>query len=241
MPYCTGMIILVHGAYHGAWCWGPVLDRLKDADIEADASDLPGHGVAPGWIGDQTMANYIDAVLQKVSDADGLVTLVGHSMSGAVVAACAEAIPDKIRRAVFLAAYVPANNETVGDLVKLDAGSHVRAERIDVAGEDAISLKTGTLADAFYSGATPRQLSWAEDRIQLQNIEPFTHKFTLSEARFGGVSKTAIICTEDRAISPDHQKWMATRAACDPIIELEADHSPFVTNPDALSEILIRL
>jgi len=169
------------------------------------------------------------------------VILVGHSMSGAVVAACAEVHPDKIKRAVFLAAYIPADTETIADLVKADTGSHVRAERVDVAGDDAISLKTGTLADAFYSGATPRQLSWAEDRVQLQNFEPFTHKFALSEARFGRVPKTAIVCTDDRAISPHHQRWMATRAGCNPIIELASDHSPFVTNPDTLSDILMRL
>lgn len=234
------MIILVHGAYHGAWCWVPLLDCLNDAGVEAHASDLPGHGTAEGWISDQTMTNYIEAVVRQIDEMDKPVTLVGHSMGGAIVAACAEARPDKVERAVFLAAYIPANDETVGELVKADEASFVGAERIDVAGNDAVSLKTGTLSDAFYSGATPKQLAWAEDRVQLQGFEPFTHKFTLSDKEFGSVSKSAIICTEDRAISPSHQRWMAERAGCDPIIDLASDHSPFVTNANALAEILGR-
>jgi len=235
------MIILVHGAYHGAWCWGPLLDCLNEAGVTACALDLPGHGTAQGWIGNQTMTNYIKAVVHTMDEMDDPVTLVGHSMSGAVVAACAEARPNKIKHLVFLAAYIPAHGETVGDLVKADKASFVRAERIDVAGNDAISLKMGTLAEAFYSRATPKQLSWAEDRVQLQGFAPFRHAFTLSEQAFGRVQKTAIICTEDRAISPNHQRWMAERARCDPIIDLASDHSPFATNTDALAEVLVRL
>ncbi len=235
------MMILVHGAYHGAWCWAPLLGSLNDEGINAHAFDLPGHGIAQGWISDQTMANYIDAIVHNIDEMDEPVTLIGHSMSGAVIAASAEARPDIIERLVFLAAYIPANGETVGDLVKADKASFVRAERIDVAGNDAISLKADTLADAFYSRATAKQLSWAEDRVQLQGFEPFTHTFTLSDNGFGRVPKTAIICTEDRAISPDHQRWMAQRAGCDPIIDLASDHSPFATNTNALAEILIRL
>lgn len=235
------MIILVHGAYHGSWCWDPLLDCLNEAGIKAHASDLPGHGTAEGWVSDQTMTNYISAVVHQIDEASEPVTLVGHSMSGAVIAACAEARPGKIKRAIFLAAYIPVNNETVGDLVKADKASFVRVERIEVAGNDAVSLKTGTLSEAFYSGATPKQLAWAEDRVQLQGFEPFTHQFTLSDKGFGSVRKAAIICTEDRAISPHHQRWMAERAGCEPIIDLEADHSPFATNANALAEILGRL
>lgn len=235
------MIILVHGAYHGAWCWDPLLDCLHGTGVKAYAPDLPGHGTAQGWINDQTMKNYIDAIVHKIDEMDTPVTLLGHSMSGAVVTACAEARPDKIAHLVFLAAYIPANGETVGDLVKADKASFVQAERIDVAGNDAICLKAGTLSDAFYSGATPKQLAWAEDRVQLQGFEPFTHTFTLTDNGFGSIPKTAIICTEDRAISPDHQRWMATHAGCDPIIDLASDHSPFATNTNALAEILIRL
>lgn len=235
------MIILVHGAYHGSWCWGPLIDCLNEAGLKAHASDLPGHGTAGGWISDQTMTNYIKAVVHQIDEADEPVTLVGHSMSGAVIAACAEIRPDKIKHAIFLAAYIPANNETVGDLVKADKASFVRAERIEVAGTDAVSLKTGTLSEAFYSDATPKQLGWAEDRIQLQSFEPFTHKFTLSDKGFGSVRKSAIVCTKDKAISPPHQRWMAERAGCEPIVDLESDHSPFATNAIALSEILSRV
>ena len=93
---------------------------------------------------------------------------------------------------------------------------------------------TGTVEDAFYNDADASQLGFAQDRVQLQSPNPFQTPLTLSDKGFGSVGKAAIICLKDRAISPGHQRWMAERVGCDPIIDLDVGHSPFVTAPDAL-------
>ncbi len=239
MGYSATMFILIHGAYHGSWCWDTVADLLRGAGHEVQTPDLPGHGRDPGWLSDQTMPNYIERIVDLLDAAPSKVTLVGHSMGGAIATAAASARPDKVARIIYLTAYIPINGESVGDVVKIDPASHVQVDRVDVEGLDAVSLKSGTLADAFYNDATTRMLNFAEDRVQLQSPIPFRHKFDLKNKMVA--PKAAIICTRDRAISPDHQRMMAMRAGCDLIVDIDAGHSPFVTQPEALTEVLMSL
>lgn len=233
------MFILIHGAYHGGWCWDAVADLLSRDGHEVQAPDLPGHGRDPGWLTDQTMPDYVDRIVEQLDATPSKVTLVGHSMGGAIATAAASTCPDKVARIIYLTAYIPIDGESVGDVVKIDPASHVQIDRVDVEGLGAVSLKTGTLADAFYNDATTRMLNFAEDRVQLQSPVPFRHKFDLKGS--ASLPKAAIICTRDRAISPDHQRMMATRVGCDPIINIDAGHSPFVTQPDTLTNIIIQL
>ena len=237
MGYSATMFILIHGAYHGGWCWDAVADLLSRDGHDVQAPDLPGHGRDPGWLSTQTMPDYINRIVGLIDSAPSKVTLVGHSMGGAIATAAANARPDNVARIIYLTAYIPIDGESVGDVVKTDPASHVQVDRVDVEGLGAVSLKTGTLADAFYNDATTRMLNFAEDRIQLQSPVPFRHKFDLKGQT--AIPKAAIICTQDRAISPDHQRMMATRAGCDPIIEIEAGHSPFVTQSIALTGAIL--
>lgn len=235
------MFILIHGAYHGGWCWDAVADLLSRDGHEVQAPDLPGHGRDPGWLVDQTMPDYVDRIIEEIDAFPKGVTLVGHSMGGAIATAAANTRPDKVARIIYLTAYIPINGESVSDVVKTDPASHVKVDRVDIEGLGAISLKTGTLTDAFYNDATPRMLAFAEDRIQLQSPVPFRHRFELNNDILKDIPKTAIICTQDRAISPGHQRMMAARAGCNPIIDINAGHSPFVTQPDELTAIINRL
>lgn len=230
------MFILIHGAYHGGWCWDAIADRLSKDGHHVATPDLPGHGRDPGWLADQTMPNYVDCIVALLDAAPSKATLVGHSMGGAIATAAAHARPDKVKRIIYLTAYIPIDGESVGDVVKTDPASYVQVDRVDVEGLGTVSLKTGTLADAFYNDADARMLAFAEDRVQLQSPIPFRHKFDFNDPI--SIPKTAIICTQDRAISPDHQRMMATRAGCQEIIDIDAGHSPFVTQPEKLASLI---
>ncbi len=81
----TPTVVLVHGAWHGGWCWANMLGALEEAGIDAIAVDLPGHET-PGssrrmW---NTLASYVEHVDNLIDSIDGEVMLVGHSMGGLV-------------------------------------------------------------------------------------------------------------------------------------------------------------
>jgi pimeloyl-ACP methyl ester carboxylesterase len=99
-----GTFILVHGSWHGAWCWERVVPRLQTAGHTVIAVDLPGYGEDHTPVADITLQAYADKVLAAVDAADEPVVLVGWSMGGIVISTVAEQRHERIAHLVYLAA-----------------------------------------------------------------------------------------------------------------------------------------
>jgi pimeloyl-ACP methyl ester carboxylesterase len=115
--------VLVHGAYHGAWCWERLIPALTAKGAAVTAPDLPGHGADATPTADLSLTLYADYVAEGVRARGGPVTLVGHSMAGAVIAEVAERVPDLLTRLVYLTAYMPADGENILDWARRDEDS----------------------------------------------------------------------------------------------------------------------
>jgi len=74
--------VLIHGAWHGAWCWDKVILRLRQADHRAIAVDLPGHGIDKTPFSEITLRSYTDWLCQVLDRPPEPVILVGHSLGG---------------------------------------------------------------------------------------------------------------------------------------------------------------
>lgn len=96
--------LLVHGSWHGAWCWRDVLPLLREMGHDAKAIDLPGHGDDTTPPSKVTLAAYSDAVIAAMRPD---TILVGHSMGGYPITAAAEKATQRVAHLVYLAAYVP--------------------------------------------------------------------------------------------------------------------------------------
>ena len=141
-------VVLVNGAWHGAWCWQTVIPELLKRRLAPFTLDLPAHGVharfPEGWGSEPTtfatapspssvvdLDSYTDAVLEVVDAAyaagSGPVMLVGHSMAGIALTAVAERAPEKIGRLVYLAAFMPMPGIPMIDYVRCaeNAGEEV--------------------------------------------------------------------------------------------------------------------
>ncbi|MBI5107306.1 MAG: alpha/beta fold hydrolase [Rhodocyclales bacterium] len=141
-------VILVHGAWHGAWCWQALIPELLKRRLAPFTLDLPAHGVharfPEGWGGDTarfavspaptsgvTLDDYANAVLEMVDAAvaagSGPVMLVGHSMAGIALTAVAERAPAKIGLLAYLAAFMPLPGVPMIDYVRCaeNAGEEV--------------------------------------------------------------------------------------------------------------------
>lgn len=232
--------VLVHGAYHGAWCWDRLRRRLELAGHRVFADDLPGHGA--GFDPTQmTLANYANATAALVTGLGGGVHLVGHSMAGAVIAEVAERIPDAIRRLIFLTAYLPADGQSISELARMDEQVRITLERRDIDGVPCVDMDEEVLARHFYPDANPDQLAWVRGKVHAQAVEPFVHPVHLSADGFGRVPRAYVHCEKDRAIGLFLQRRMEAATPCDPVLRLAGDHSPFVTDVDALASALHEL
>lgn len=234
--------VLVHGAYHGAWCWERLRRRLELAGHRVFADDLPGHGddFDPTRA---TLANYADATATLVGGVGGSagtdgVYLVGHSMAGAVIAETAERVPELLAGLVFLTAYLPAAGQSVADLARLDEQVSIAAERIEIDGVRCLQIDEATLRQHFYHDATDDQFDWVRRRIRPQATQPFITPVQTTPARFGGVPRAYVHCEKDRAIGLFLQRRMEAATPCRPVLRLASGHSPFVTDVDALAAAL---
>ena len=100
--------VLVHGGFHGAWCWSRVIPELEALGHEAVAIDLPGHGERRDE--PSSIASRRRAILDVMRDGD---VLVGHSGGGYDITVAADAAPDKVGHLVYLAAGLPIEGKVV--------------------------------------------------------------------------------------------------------------------------------
>ncbi|MFT8242876.1 alpha/beta fold hydrolase [Roseomonas sp. BN140053] len=154
-------MVLVHGAWHGAWCWDRVAGLLRDRGFPVVAPTLTGlaeraHLLSPAVNLSTHVADVVEAVRDAVSDgtAAGGVVLVGHSYGGMVVSQAVEALEELTRAIVFLDAFVPEDGQA-------QIGYAPEPLRLKV--EEAIRTGTGVPAfPAAHFGVNERDRDWVD-------------------------------------------------------------------------------
>jgi pimeloyl-ACP methyl ester carboxylesterase len=125
--------VLIHGAWHGGWCWDKVVPLLEKEGHKVEAPDLPGHGNDKTPIPEISLQAYADRVCEVLDAQSEPVILVGHSMGGGVISQAAEYRPEKVKTLVYLAAFLLRNGESLlqvfmGDTDSLLLPNLVRSE-----------------------------------------------------------------------------------------------------------------
>lgn len=234
--------VLVHGAYHGAWCWERLRRRLELGGHRVFADDLPGHGndFDPAKASLEAYADATAALIRGIggSAGEGGVHLVGHSMAGAVIAETAERVPEFLAGLVFLTAYLPETGRSVADLAHLDEQVRIEARRVEIDGVKCLELDRDVLRSHFYQDASDDQFDWVKGRVKPQAIRPFVTPVALTAERFGRVPRSYIHCEKDKAIGLFLQRRMERATPCRRVLRLATGHSPFVTDVDALAQAL---
>ncbi len=231
--------LLIHGAMGGAWCWERVIPHLGAAGHEALAIDLPGQGDDATPVQEITLYRYADAVCDALARFDEPVLLTGHSMGGMVITQAAAQRPDNLAGVVYVAAFLPQPGQSLIDITQLPeaAGDSVQAN-IVVEGDPPVShMPPEAAPEALYHCCTQEQIDWALPRRGSQPVIPFTQPFTPpagDNPAFDALPRAYVTCLQDRAIRPPVQRLMYTRARCDPVIEIDTDHSPWLSATDEL-------
>lgn len=229
--------VLVHGAFHGGWCWEAVANRLRERGHVVEAPDLPG---APGEgtpHDDVTLAAAVRTVTDLLDAADGPTVLVGHSNGGVVITQAAAERPAKVSRLVYLAAFRPVEGECLLDLTGLPEGADDGVQaHVDVSGASA-HFDPAALEEVFAHDCPPEVVERVRRRIGPQPLRLFDTPVRLGEAELPPA--TYVVCTQDGAIPPALQRLMALRIPAD-VVELESSHSPYYSRPDDVVDILVR-
>jgi pimeloyl-ACP methyl ester carboxylesterase len=172
--------------------------------------------------------------------------LVGHSMGGMAVTQAAARCSELVASLVYIGAFAPAPGQSLGELVSWPeaAGDQVQANLV-VQGDPPVGILPAQAAkDALFNCCDAERADWAAARLGPQPIRPFGDPVQLDAAAgeaFARIPRAYIVCTQDRAISPAMQRRMLTQIGCDPVIELDADHWPWVSAPDGFVAAIDRL
>ncbi len=237
-PSTPTPIVLVHGAWHGAWCFAALQAELDKRGVPSYAVDLPGHGISDRPLGDLRgdAACVADVVERLATD----VVLVGHSYGGAVITEAAMHT-ERVRHLVYLTAFVLDEGESLSSIPILESAP---AQQIIGLGKARRTLEDGTIAldpvaaiPALYGCCEAAVQQAAVARLSPQPKASFAQSVT--GAPWKRLPSTYVRCTEDQAISLSHQSAMAQR--CGTVLTLETDHSPFASMPGETADILARL
>ncbi|HUB39962.1 MAG TPA: alpha/beta fold hydrolase [Streptosporangiaceae bacterium] len=221
-------IVLVHGAWHGPWCWDGVVAELRRLGLQATAVDLPFGGL------DADAA----AVRAAINTAGPGCVVVGHSYGGIVISEAAAGLP-AVTRLIYLAAFLTEPDaDTTALISEKLAGSIVVDER-------GITVDPAAAAEVFYGDADPDTAAAMAVRLRpmpMSAIEPSGTDPSgdePAEARppaWLTVPATYVVCTNDQAIPVEAQREMATRA--EKVVEWPTSHTPFVTRPAEVAELI---
>ncbi len=207
----------------------------------ARAMDLPGHGENARNPADVTLAHYSAAIQAEIEEMGGPVILVGHSMGGVAISAASEDIAPNISKLVYVAALVPQRDDTLLDLTE----KHIPAPRmLDLSMEvDGLvgSIKPDCAHDLFYSDCDREVSARATGQLGPEPLMPLLTPVRVSEENFGAIPKTYIECTKDNAIPLGAQRAMLRDARITDVISLASGHSPFLSMPQQLVDILLSL
>jgi len=227
--------VLIHGSWHGGWCWDRLAPILVARAGRVLAPTLVGLGdlasLATPATGLSTHLDQLEAFLaeQDVRDA----VLVGHSYAGMLLTGIAERVPQRLASLVYLDALIPADGQSCFDLMP-------GVEDEFQAGADAVG--DGWLVpplDAADLGVTdPSDASWVNGRLTPMPIMTHRERLAVPRHRARALRRSFVLC---RRFGFHAFAAQARADGFDVVTEIDAGHDVQVTHPRELSEILLAL
>ncbi|MFS8086980.1 MAG: alpha/beta fold hydrolase [Acidobacteriota bacterium] len=231
--------VLVHGAWHGAWCWVRVLPLLRAGGHAAHAVSLTGVGERAHLLSaDIRLRTHIQDVSHVITceELDDVV-LVGHSYAGIVITGVADALqrerPGLLRHLVYVDGSAPHAGESW-------SSTHAREV---VAARVAAARESGGVSipppDASVFGLAGADRDWVNRRMTPQPFGPYHDPLAFDAGRVACLPRTFIDCT-----APALANIAVTRrrVRTEPgwrVIELATGHDPMVSAPRELAKALL--
>lgn len=230
--------VLVHGAWHGGWCWWRVRAGLEAAGHTVHTPTLTGLGERAHLARpDIDLATHVQDVL-GVLECEDLreVLLVGHSYGGMVITGVAERVPGRLAHLVYLDAFVPADGQSAFDLVPpfralLRAQAQAQGDgwRIPPPAPDGPVLEV----------TKPGDIAWLRERLVSQPLLTMEQPVRLGNPLAAALPRTYVWCA-GKALGADTAARLRTAPGWG-YREFVSGHDAMITEPGALTQVLLSL
>jgi pimeloyl-ACP methyl ester carboxylesterase len=233
----TYTFVLVHGAWHGGWCWRRVIALLRCAGHAVFAPTLTGSGervhlTRPDLTIEDFATDIVNVMMaEELSD----VILVGHSFGGNSVSVVADRTPERLKQLVYIDTLVLENGES--GFGKLDPA--VVAQRIELAEKTSGGLTMPPPLPEAFGVTDPGDAAWLRRQLTPLALNCYREPIHLQHPLGNGVSKTYIACSNPvyQPAVPTHE-WVKSQPDWR-FLELFTGHDAMVTSPSGLTEMLI--
>ena len=227
--------VLVHGAWHGAWCWKRILPGLWSAGHRAFAVTLTGSGERAHQLSRSiTLRTHADDVA-AVIEAEELqrAVLVGHSYAGMVITAVADRCAGRIARLVYLDAVVPRPGES---------WSSTHAPATQAQRREAIAA-TGAIppADPAVFGLAGDDAAWVARRQTPHPGGVYDEPLPFDAARVAALLRTFVDCTAPALATIAVMRERVRQEPGWQVLEIATGHDAMVSAPQALLDALLSL
>ena len=231
-------IVLVHGAFHGGWCWREVAASLRGRGHQVFTPTLTGlgeraHLATPEVDLDSHIEDIVNVLVWE--DLEGAV-LVGHSYGGLVVGGVADRLPERLAGLIYLDAIVPEDGRSA-----LDFQVPERRQAMKQAAADHNGWQLPPVPAEFYGVTDPAQAAWVNGHCTPQPFATFQQASKLTGAGEGVPCKAYIRCTQTPLGYMQQFVERAERAPDWQLLYIDTGHDCMVTEPERLAQMLIGL
>ena len=242
--------VLVHGGWHGGWCWQKVIPFLEAAGHEVYAPTLTGLAERASELSpDVGLDTHIQDIVGLLEEKNlhGVI-LVGHSYSAMVITGVVDQVPERIAHLVYLDTFVPRDGESMADiapmvirLLRKQAQAHGDGWRVDPQQKRPFGVK------GIYGVTIEPDLSWVRSKVTPQPLKTFEQPLHLKNpAIVSAKPRTHIDCTGGgfffslmrhilarRALPPREAGWR--------LRQLPTGHDAMITMPRELADVLLEV
>ena len=230
--------VLVHGVWHGGWCWKRVADILRARGHVVTTPTQTGLGERSHLLSASiTLSVFVDDIVNHLKWADLMdVVLVGHSFGGAAITGAADAVPERIARLIYLDAAIMKDGET---WVSLLPKALVTA-RIQAANQSSGGLSLPVAPVETFGIFNPADAAYLVSKLTPHPLATFTSALKLNGPVGNGLPASYITCT-----NPVYEPAVVCRQRAEeagwPIVELATGHDAMITAPLLTADLLERL
>jgi pimeloyl-ACP methyl ester carboxylesterase len=234
--------LLVHGAFGGAWSWERVIPGLVALGHDASAFDLPGSGGDETPVIEVTLEAYASRVCSKLDSGSEPAVLVGHSMGGIAITQAASLRPERVAMLIYVCAFLPQDGQSLLDLTQLPEGAddQVQANMVVEGNPPVATLPAAAAREAAFNCCDDEMAEWALARRRPQAVAPFATPVSVGGAAFAAIPRAYVLCRRDHSIPPALQRRMIATQGVEQVVELDADHAPYLSATGELVTTLDR-
>jgi len=230
--------VLIHGAWHGGWCWEGVIRELEKAGHTAEAPTMPGHNPNDARA-DIKFENYVGKIVDVMNKQASPAVLVGHSSAGFLLQSAAPKVPDKIARLIFLNAFILPDGKCQFDLVPPEASQGMTAAA-KASPDNSVPVIEDFVRNQLMGGESAEMKDALISRLVPQPLALFTTPINTVDFEELTIPKTVVFCKDDASLPPGAYLEMAQGLGDYNLVEIAGSHETLFTRPDVVARGLIQ-